>query len=142
MKAYADTSLLVSLYAPDANSLSAAAHMKRLRAALPLTPLHELELLNALELRVFRGELTPGEVGSAQAAMREDVEKGVYALTPFPRAAFDKAKEIARTQTTRLGTRTLDILHVASALVLETEAFYSFDRNQLKLARVKGLKTL
>ena len=64
MKAYADTSFLVSLYTPDVNSSTAAAHMKRLRAALPLTPLHELELLNALELRVFRGELTVGGMGT------------------------------------------------------------------------------
>jgi len=41
----------------------------------------------------------------------------------------------------RLGTRTLDILHVASASILEADAFHSFDRNQKRLARIEGLRT-
>jgi predicted nucleic acid-binding protein len=140
LKAYAGTSFLVSLYTPDANSTSAAAQMKGVRAVVLLTPFGELELRNALELRVFRGELTPSEVEAARAALREDIEKGIYALRPFPGAAFERAKEIAHKRTARLGTRTLDILHVASALILQADAFYSFDRNQRKLARAEGLK--
>ena len=141
MKAYADTSFLVSLYMPDANSASAAAQMKNLRAVIFLTPFGELELRNALELRVFRGELTPSEVEAARAALCEDVEKGIYVLRAFPDGAFERAKEMAHKRTARLGTRTLDILHVASALILQAEVFYSFDRNQRKLARAEGLKT-
>lgn len=140
MKAYADTSFLVSLYTPDTNSCAAAAQMKRSRAVVVVTPLGELELLNALELRIFRGELTREEVEAAAVALREDIHKGVYDLTSFPRAAFDRAKEIAGRQTARLGTRTLDILHVAAALVAQADVFYSYDRNQLRLARAEGLK--
>jgi len=141
LRAYADTSFLVSLYTPDANSASAGAHMKNLSTALLLTPFGELELLNAFELRVFRGELSITEVEAARAALREDVEKGIYARRPFPEAAFARAKEIARKRTARLGTRALDILHVGSALVLQADTFYSFDRNQRRLARAEGLKT-
>ena len=141
MKAYADTSFLVSLYTPDANSGSAAAQMKNLRAVIFLTPFGELELRNALELRIFRGELTPSEVEAARAALREDVEKGIYAIRPFPEAACERAKEMAHKRTARLGTRTLDIMHVASALILRADVLYSFDRNQRKLARAEGLKT-
>jgi predicted nucleic acid-binding protein len=141
LRAYADTSFLVSLYTPDANSASAGAHMKNLPTALLLTPFGELELLNAFELRVFRGELSVTEVEAARAALREDVEEGIYARRPFPEAAFARAKEIARKRTARLGTRTLDILHVGSALVLQADTFYSFDRNQRRLARAEGLKT-
>ncbi len=141
MRPYADTSFLVSLYTPDANSANAGAHMKNLTTALLFTPFGELELLNALELRVFRGELSAAEIEAARAALREDVEKGIYTRRPFPETAFTRAKEIAHKRTARLGTRTLDILHVGSALVLQADTFYSFDRNQKRLARAEGLKT-
>lgn len=140
MSAYADTSFLVSLYTPDANSASAAAQMKRLRTPFLLTPFGELELLNALELRIFRRELTPAEIKAARAALRGDIETGVYALTPLPGGAFEKAKELACRHTSNLGSRTLDILHVAAALVLLADAFFSFDRGQKRLAKAVGLK--
>ena len=141
MRAYADTSFLVSLYTPDANSVGAAARMRRLRTALFLTPFGELELLDALELRVFRGELTHSEVEAAQALLRGDVEKGLYTRKPLPAGVFERAAEIALERTARLGTRTLDILHVASASILQADTFYSFDRNQKRLARIEGLRT-
>jgi predicted nucleic acid-binding protein len=46
---------------------------------------------------------------------------------------------MARRQTPQSGTHTLDILHVASALELKAEMFYTFDRNQEKLAKAEGL---
>ena len=141
MRAYADTSFLVSLYTPDANSVSAAKKMEDLRTALLLTPFGELELSNALELRVRRGELTHSEVEAARAALKDDMEKGIYARRPLPGALFERAMEITRKRTARLGTRTLDVLHVACALTLLADTFYSFDRNQKRLARAEGLKT-
>ncbi len=41
----------------------------------------------------------------------------------------------------RLGVRTLDTLHVASALELKAEHFWTFDGRQAKLALAAGLKT-
>jgi predicted nucleic acid-binding protein len=41
----------------------------------------------------------------------------------------------------RLGNRTLDTLHVASALELKAERFWTFDDRQAKLARAAGLRT-
>ena len=41
----------------------------------------------------------------------------------------------------RLGTRSLDILHVAMAIVLGSKRFFSFDQRQLKLAKAAGLET-
>lgn len=38
------------------------------------------------------------------------------------------------------GTRSLDILHVATALVLGCQTFHTFDTRQGKLARAAGLK--
>ncbi len=111
-----DTSFLVSLYTPDANSVQAATQMKHSRLAIFLTPFGEVELPNALELRIFRKELSSSEVKAARAAFRKDIEDGVFSLKPLPAAVYDRAKQIARKRTARLGARTLDVLHIASAL--------------------------
>ncbi|HMD32237.1 MAG TPA: type II toxin-antitoxin system VapC family toxin [Candidatus Acidoferrales bacterium] len=140
MSGYADTSFLASLYLPDANSPQAAGVMKRARLPILLTALGEVELTNALYLRVFRRELGAEQVHAAQAMFRGDVAEGIFQLKPLSRGVFEKAMLLSRKQTPRLGTRALDVLHVAAALVHQAETFYTFDRNQAKLAEGEGLQ--
>jgi len=142
LSAYADTSFLVSLYTPDSNSAAAAAQMKRAPLPVLLTSFGELEWTNALELRVFRKGLTAAEVRTARGAFRQDIQSGVFAVKPLPTLALERATQIAGKQTRRLGTRTLDVLHVASALVLAADTLYTFDHRQQKLAHSAGLKVL
>ncbi len=132
-------SFLLSLYVLDANSALAAAQMKEAKLPILLTPFGELELTNAISLRLFRRELLPSKVKAARALVRKDIEDGVLLLKPLAAAVYERAKQIARRQTPRLGTRTLDVLHVASALVLQADTFYTFDRTRRKLAKVEGL---
>jgi len=139
LSVYADTSFLVSLYVLDANSARAAAQMKAVKLPVLLTPLGELELANALYLRVFRKELVPSRINTAHALFIKDIEDGIFELRSLSQTVYDRAKLIARKHTLHLGTRTLDVLHVASALVLQAKAFYTFDRNQEKLAGAEGL---
>ena len=113
--------------------------MKKAKLPILLTAFGELELTNALSLRVFRKELLPSRVKAARALIRKDIEDGVFLLSPLSAEICEKAKQIARRQTPRLGTRTLDVLHVASALVLRTDTFYTFDRRQRRLAKTAGL---
>jgi len=139
LSAYADTSFLVSLYTLDANSIAAARWMKNAELPLAITPLGELELMNAFQLRVFRKELRPLKVRAAAALFREDLAAGILAIRPLSASVFERAKHLARTRTINLGTRTLDLLHVASALVLQSDVFYSFDEHQLRLAQAEQL---
>ena len=139
MSAYADTSFLVSLYVLDASSASAAREMKRAPLPLLLTPLGEVELTNALYLRLYRRELAARQVHAAQAMFRSDLADGIFELRPLSQGVFDRAVLLSRKQTPRLGTRALDVLHVSAALVHKAEGFYTFDRNQAKLATAEGL---
>ncbi|MBI1749659.1 MAG: type II toxin-antitoxin system VapC family toxin [Acidobacteria bacterium] len=142
MKAYADTSFLVSLYTPDVNSAQAATVMNRVVLPALSTSLGELELINALHLRLFRKELRSKEVRAARAAFRKDLETGIYALEPLSAAVFVLARRISQKRTPRLGTRTFDILHVAAAVVLRADTFLTFDTRQERLAKAEGLRTL
>ena len=139
--AYADTSFLISLYTLDANSLLAAAQMRQANTIFLLTPFGEVELTNALELRLFRKELDPAQTRAAYVTFQNDVANGVFSLKPVPAAVYTRGKQLARKHTSGLGVRTLDILHVAAALVLKTEVLYTFDANQRKLAKAEGLAT-
>jgi predicted nucleic acid-binding protein len=136
---YADTSFLVSLYVLDANSDLAAAQIKRATLPVLLTPFGEFELANAFYLRLFRRELIASKAKAARALLARDIADGILQLRPLPQEVYGRAQQIARRHTPRFGTRTLDVLHVASALVLQADTFYTFDRNQRKLARVEGL---
>jgi predicted nucleic acid-binding protein len=137
---YADTSFLFSLYVPDANSPAAAAIMKRIRPPLLATDFAEFELTNALNWRIFRKELRASEEQAVLLSFSMDVHAGLIRIAPISAATFAHAQRIARTHTRLLGTRSLDVLHVASALALRASSFYTFDKNQARLAGALGLR--
>jgi predicted nucleic acid-binding protein len=138
MKAYADTSFLFSLYLVDGNSPAARGAVRRHRPDFLLTPLHELELTNAIELQVFRRNVTPGEAQSAREDFEVDLER--WPLRPLPIDAFARAVALAKRHSARLGARSFDILHVASAVSLDAEAFLSFDLRQRRMAKSEKLR--
>ncbi len=142
MTIYADTSFLFSLYIPDANASAAAAAVRSASLPLLTTDFGEFELTNAVSWRVFRKNLSSSEANAVLGLFAKDAESSVVRVLPLPTAAFARAKQIARTNTPLLGTRALDVLHVASALALRAKGFYTFDRKQAKLAAALGLRVL
>jgi predicted nucleic acid-binding protein len=58
------------------------------------------------------------------------------------RATLKRAGNLSQKHTPVLGCRSLDVLHVASALELELKNFLTFDRRQQKLAKAAGLKPI
>jgi predicted nucleic acid-binding protein len=55
-------------------------------------------------------------------------------------SALERARQLSTAHTDRLGTRAIDLLHVACALLLECEVFLTFDERQAELAKSEGLK--
>ena len=72
----------------------------------------------------------------------DDRAAGLWAAVDIPENAFDICAELARRHGAKFGVRTLDSLHVACALELKAERFWTFDDRQLKLARALGLNTI
>lgn len=140
MNVYADTSALVPLYSLDAHSAKAARLIQRFNPSMFLTPVVELELTNALALRIFRKEATATEIRLAVAEQQEHVVDGFFKVVAMPVTAYEQARRIALKQSAATGTRTLDILHVACAILLRAERFWTFDERQARLARAEGLK--
>jgi hypothetical protein len=141
MTAYADTAFLCSLHAPDAHTGRVVAWLQRQRAPLPFTGLHRLEFRNALRLRVFRKEITPEQRELGIQAMLSDLAADVfaYAEPAWPEVLLE-AERLSAGHSESIGTRSLDILHVASALVLGARDFLTFDIRQGTLAKAAGLR--
>lgn len=140
MKTYVDTSFLVSLYSPDANSQPAARALRKRGGEYLMTTLGELEAANALELRVHRKEISRVEAKASWDAMARDVRDGVWMVRALSEPIMERALLLSRQTTARLGTSTADVLHVAAALELGCGALYSFDRQQRALAQHLRLK--
>jgi predicted nucleic acid-binding protein len=137
---YADTSFLVSLYSPDPNSPAAIRTMQASTGDRIVTTLGELEVVNAIELRVFRKELSTTQAQSSLADFEKHLRDGVFQLRGLLDIYFERAHQLSRQTTAKLGTRTADLLHVASALELGADYLYSFDQQQRKLAKAVRLK--
>lgn len=141
MNIYIDTSFLVSLYVIDSNSSSAVASMAKSPGRHIISSFAELETGNALQLRVFRKEITAQQAKASWEDFQSDVRSGVLELRALPDRAFETAHALSQKTTARLGTRTADLLHVAAALEMDADCLYSFDQQQRKLAQAVRLKT-
>ncbi len=139
MKVYADPSFIVSLYSPDANSAAAAHIMQALPADRFVTTFGELEVVNAMGLRVFRKEVSPSQAHSSLSEFEKDLRDGIFQIRELTDAILGRAHQLSR-QTAKLGTRTADLLHVAAALELGADSLYTFDLHQRKLAQTLRLK--
>lgn len=139
MRAYWDTSALVSLYVRDVHSARAAAEFSAQCGRILLTELQELELANAIHMRVLWRQIPPTAAATALAALTADRAANVYLPALLPAAAFASARILALEYTPRLGVRSLDLLHVAAAMELKADLFLTFDRRQHTLARGLGL---
>lgn len=141
MSVYPDSGFLCSLYSLDAHTARAQTAMQAQVAPLGFTPLHTLELRNALRLRVFRKESTQAHCASALNNLQNDLASGVYIhLQVTWNEAAMEAERLSAAHTVALGTRSLDILHVGFALAAGAKEFLTFDKRQGELAKAAGLK--
>lgn len=140
MTTYADTSFLVSLYLQDSHSQQADQMLRDLTDCF-LTALHQAEWFHAIAQHVFRGSISESKAGELQGLFEQDVKTGPWREVAVPDTAFDLCTDLGRRYGPKLGMRTLDSLHVACALELKAERFWTFDERQKKLAKAEGLKT-
>ena len=140
---YADPSALLKLYIKEPQSRVVAAWRAQIPAPLLITHHGRLELINGIGLAAHRASINEKMHEAALAALDSDFEQGRYTQADLLwRATLKRAMEISRKFTRVLGCRTLDVLHVASALELGLQVFVTFDVRQKQLARAVKLKVL
>ncbi|MGQ0763978.1 MAG: type II toxin-antitoxin system VapC family toxin [Acidobacteriota bacterium] len=140
MSYYPDSSFLVSCYILDANTRDAKACLNRIQVPLAFTAFHALEVRNAFKLGVFRGLFTAKDAAAAWSNLEADLQSGRLLKTTIKwPVALRVAAQLSERHTAQVGTRSLDILHIASAKAIRATEFLSFDDRQRRLAQVVGL---
>jgi predicted nucleic acid-binding protein len=135
---YADSSFFVSLYITDSHTPEVLRLLSR-HPRVWFTPFHEAEISHAIAQQVFRGRITEDHATRTYQRLSRHLSSDVWALTGLPEGTFTKGAALARAHVAKLGTRTLDSLHVAAALELKAQQFWTFDERQAKLAKAAGL---
>lgn len=140
MTTYVDSSALVALYVPERFSQAARREIGAL-IQTPFTWLHELEVANTFAMLLGRRSISRDEYRAVQAHLQEDLETGRLArLTLNWDDVFPRACGLAGAHTVNLLTRSLDVLHVASAHTAACSRFVSADTRQIALAKATGLE--
>lgn len=153
MRAYADSSFILKLILKEPDSEQAIAEYRRHgRPQLFFLPLHDLEVRNAVLQRAFhqRRALSSGDrrhIARERDAAFSRLEILLARRTLLDAsidtdAAIRRATELSGAHTETMGLRAIDLLHVASALLLESECFFTTDERQALLAKAAGLEAI
>jgi predicted nucleic acid-binding protein len=124
---------------PDQHSQEAR-RLLRQHVRIWLTPLHRAEWAHAVARRLFQRDISVSEAQTIYDSFERDREARLWVEVGLPEMAFERYIRLAKQQATRVGMATFDALHVASALELGAERFWTFDERQAKLARAVGLR--
>ena len=139
---YADSGFLVSLYRPtEGLSRTARRTIKQSPGAVILSPLSLLEIRNALNMAIRRGEMGETERDAILVDIRRQLEVGYFRLAEVSQSEiYAKASELSDRNTPGIGTRSLDLMHVATALLCRAQRFLSTDTRQREAAKAEGME--
>ena len=139
-RAYADSSFLVSLYRADASHEAARDEMAQATDPLPFTPLHRIELRNALRNAHSFGQISDKELRLALRQIEDDLREGLLVHVSINWTdVCHRGDKLSEKYAAKEGQRTIDLLHVALAIESGAKTFLSFDNRQRKLAKAIGL---
>ena len=132
--AYADSSLLLKLYLLEPETPAALAALSSFAGSVIFTPLHRLEIVNAIRRK---------QALKALQTLRADLRSGFYLQPPLDWAkVFQRSHRLSRKHASKLLVRSLDLLHVALALELGTSECLTFDDRQRQAASAQGLTVI
>ena len=138
---YADSGFVVSLYlTTEGTSAQARKEVKRASKPILLSPLSLLEIRNALNFGINRGEIIGEQRDAVLSEIDAQIEKGFFRLVDASQTSiYAKAQELSNKHTPTTATRSLDLMHLAAALLTEARTFLTFDKRQSKAASAEGL---
>ncbi len=133
---------VVSLYlTTEGTSAQARKEVKRAGKPILLAPLSVLEIRNALNFSINRGEITNEQRDAVLAEIDTPIETGFFRLVDASQSSiYAKAQELSNKHTPAVATRSLDLMdQLAAALLSGARTFLTFDKRQAKAAFAEGL---
>ena len=111
----------------------------KVRGALTVTHHGRVEVINPICRAAFLDQLDPDGLAEALTDCASDFASGHLRQADILwRAALGAAAGLSQGHTPKLGTRSLDVLHVACARELRLRYYLTFDQRQLLLAAAAG----
>lgn len=141
MSVYLDTGLLVKSYVFEQDTPEAIAIIESAGDPLIFSHLHSIEIPNAIRLKRFREEITKAEETAAIRIFHSDIDAGRLVRPDYNLAdVFILAEQLSAKHSAAMGSRSLDVLHVATAIKCDCDHLASWDERQRKIAALAGLK--
>jgi len=140
LNVYADSSFFVSACVFDSHTAEISLRMV-IHPLVWITPLNRAEVANAIQRYAFRRAITIAAALAVWTNFEQDCANGIWTQIGLPERTWETSIDIARKHGPTLGVRTLDSLHVACALELRAQKFWTFDDRQARLAEAVGLDT-
>ncbi|MDR1145391.1 MAG: type II toxin-antitoxin system VapC family toxin [Verrucomicrobiales bacterium] len=147
MKIFTDTSFLCALYRKQDNTQLALDIAGLQIEPLIVSELVLFEVRQSARLQVFNfnHDRTKGfPAGESQRLLEKlalNIQSGVLVTAEVDwRQVHRLAEKLSEQHTVSDGHRTMDVLHVATALQVKATHLYTFDENQARLAKKVGLK--
>lgn len=136
---YLDTSAFLKLYVRERESEWVQATIAAQHDPLPIWEILEMEFQNALFLKVFWGDLKQSEAKHQLSLFQGRKTKGFYFFPTLNRAELLEEFRRLSEYTPTSGCRTMDVLHVAFASLIQPDRFITFDDRQARLAKMANL---
>lgn len=139
---YLDTGLVLKLLVAEPQSPIVQAFIHRRQLPVWYSRVVLIEVENTLQAMRFRRQLTTRQCNSARSLANQLLSEGKFIEPSLSMDAIaDEMLRLAPILTPQTGCRTLDLLHLAAARLLQSPEFISTDRRQLAAARLAGFIT-
>jgi len=136
---YWDTSAIIKLYVEESDSALWEKVAMDERHPRVSSMLLEAEFSFAVRQKEQRGEVKPGGAAHLVKMLRRDVTRGYLQLYPLNAEVMTRTVELALHEAKHVPMRTLDGLHLASALLLDTRLIATADVRMKAAALRVGL---
>ena len=142
MVSYADTGIIISSYLPyEGASDDARKIIEKTPRPVILSHLTLLEVRNALNGAISRREISKEDRDAIFTDIEDQMETGFFRMADVSQVEiYAKARELSDRHTPAFLTRSLDLMHVATALLVKACVFLSTDTWQRKAAKAEGLE--
>ena len=142
--AYWDTSCVLALYAPEEISSQAAELASLEKGQIHSSAILEFEMTFAVHAKEARGEIPSGSSAKVLSQFQADLQRGRFLLVPLGIDIKACTRDIAaRTLQAEppVFLRTLDGIHIATALELASSELITADRKMADAATLLGIRT-
>lgn len=139
MTPYFDSGVLIKLYVLEPDSAAAAKSVAQF-PFIQISPFHELEIRSTLRALEGRRVITDNQRASSEHMFDRDMVAGnLRMLAPDWSVVFKCALDLSRDFTAATLARSLDIIHVATAVAWAAPSFVTGDQRQAATATAAGL---